>query len=332
MRLPQSCSQRVSVRAVPCFVSDHLTIGFLTISLALLMVGMAPGSAGAAELQLTCSPASLRFGGLDMGQTEALLVTLTNNGETSVTLSEITASNSEFAASKVSLPLTLAAGESVDLSVSFTPTALGWTGGTMKFSSNASNPTLLVELGGTGVSSESVTASPSILSFGEVEIGANSTLPLVLTNARSWKVTLAGIQSTGGEFSASGGTFPVTLEAGQSVRLDVTFAPQSAGAMGGSLFVYGPALNIPLSGTGEAAQYSVNLWWNSSTDVVGYNVYRSTSASGTYSKINSTLDANTAYTDGSVAAGKTYYYAATSVNSSGQESARSTPPVEAVVP
>ena len=65
---------------------------------------------------------------------------------------------------------------------------------------------------------------------------------------------------------------------------------------------------------------------------MGYNVYRSTSAGGAYTKINSTLEANTAYTDSTVAVGQTYFYEATSVNSGGQESSRSTPPVEAAVP
>ena len=87
-----------------------------------------------------------------------------------------------------------------------------------------------------------------------------------------------------------------------------------------------------LTGVGTITSYSVNLWWNASSDVVGYNVYRSTSASGTYVKVNSGLDANTAYTDSTVTSGNTYYYEATSVNSTGQESARSTPPVQALVP
>jgi len=72
--------------------------------------------------------------------------------------------------------------------------------------------------------------------------------------------------------------------------------------------------------------------WNSTPDVAGYNVYRGTSASGSYTKLNSALDANTAYTDSSVAAGNTYYYAATSVNEEGLESALSSPPVEVAIP
>jgi fibronectin type 3 domain-containing protein len=76
----------------------------------------------------------------------------------------------------------------------------------------------------------------------------------------------------------------------------------------------------------------VGLSWNASSDVVGYNVYRSTSSNGAFAKINSSLDANTTYTDSTVAAGQTYYYEATSVNSAGQESALSTPSVEASIP
>jgi hypothetical protein len=425
MRLPQSFIRSFCV----CRVHSS------TVILTLFLLGMMPIRAGATVQQLTCSPSSLRFGSLDVGETETLLVTVTNNGPTTVTVSEITGSNSAFATPGLSLPLVLLAGQSVEVNVSFSPKATGWTGGTIGIYSNASNSTLALEVAGGGVRSESVTASPSILSFGQVTTGADASLALVLTNARSWKVTISGIQTIGSAFSTSGPAFPLTLAAGQSVTLSVTFAPQSAGLAGGSLFVDGPSLNIPLTGTGAAAgqlilapaplnfgdvavgstetqsitlsasgasvtvssatssgsqfvlegtyfpltiaagqslsfnvaftpqisgaesgtlsfvsnasnsdaieplsgtgtvtQYSVSLYWNSSSDVVGYNVYRSTSASGSFAKVNSGLEANTAYTDSTVAAGQTYYYEATSVNSSGQESARSTPPVEAVVP
>ena len=425
MRLPQSINQPLSVR----------TVHFLTIGLAILMFGLLSVSAGAATQQLTSTPPALRFGATVTGQTESLLTTVTNTGQTSVTVSAITVSSPEFTASQLSLPLVLVAGQSVDLSVIFTPTAIGWTGGTIKISSNASNPTLTLQLGGTGVSSEALTASPSAASFGQVAIGTTATVPVVVKNDRSWSVTLSSITAVGSGFSLSAPTLPLTLAVGQSVTLNVAFTPKSAGAVGGSLFVSGPGLTIPLTGTGTATgqlvvgptplnfgnvavgttetepmtisavgasvtvssasssssqfalsgasfpltiaagqsqsfnvaftpqtsgalsgsltfgsnasnsqapesltgigtvtAYSVNLFWNSSADVVGYNVYRSTTTNGTYLKINPTLEANTAYTDSTVVAGQTYYYAATSVNSTGQESTRSTPPVQAMVP
>ncbi len=42
----------------------------------------------------------------------------------------------------------------------------------------------------------------------------------------------------------------MTLSAGQSTTLNLTFAPSSAGTSTGRAFVYGPALAIPLEGTG----------------------------------------------------------------------------------
>jgi len=219
--------------------------------MAIVLLGMVPVTAAAAS-QLACTPTRLQFGAVAVGQTETLLVTLTNNGQTSATISGITVGNAAFTTSYVSLPLILPAGQSVDLSVSFTPTARGWAGGMIKFSSGSSNAGVQLEVGGSGLSSQAVTASPSMVSFGQVAIGTSSTVPVVLTNARSWKVTLLAFQITGGGFSMSGPAFPLTLGAGQSVTLNVAFAPQSSGTTGGSLFVSGPALAIPLSGTGTA--------------------------------------------------------------------------------
>jgi len=242
MRLPQSIIHSLFVR----------TVHFLTIGMAILLLGMAPVSAGAATSQLACTPTRVGFGIVVVGQTETLLVAVTNNGQSSVTVSGITVDNSEFTTSNLNLPLVLPAGQSVDVNVSFTPTAVGWTGATVKFSSNASNPNLWLEVGGEGVSTESVTASPPIVSFGQVAIGSSSTLPVVLTNARSWNVTLSALRTRGSGFSVSGPTIPLTLGAGQSVTLNVTFAPQSAGMTGGRLFVSSPGLVIPLTGTGTA--------------------------------------------------------------------------------
>ena len=242
MRLPQSIIQSFFIR----------TVHFLTTGMAILFLGMVPMGAAAATLQLACTPTNLRFGAIVVGQTETLLVTVTNNGQTSATISGITVGNSKFTTSSLSLPLVLLAGQSVDLSVTFTPTAIGWTGSAIKFSSNASNATLQLEVMGTGVSSELVTASPSMVPFGQVAIGSISTVPVVLTNDRSWKVTLSALQTTGSGFSTSGPSFPLTLGARQSIVVNVAFAPQSAGTTGGSLFVSGPKLAIALTGTGTA--------------------------------------------------------------------------------
>ncbi len=322
MRLPQSLLRYLSV----------CKVNFLTIGIATALVAMVSVSARAATPQLACTPANINFGTIVLDQAGTLPVTVTNQGTTSVTVSGIVVNSSVFTTSSLALPLVLPAGQSVGLSITFTPTARGWTYSTIDISSNASNPTLVLAVQGAGVRSAFATSMPATMSFGQVAMGTSSTLPVVITNTKSSSLTVSGLQTTGSGFSISGPALPLTLAVGQSVTLSVNFAPQAAGADTGIVLVSGPGVVIPLTGTGTSPQYSVNLFWNSSSGVVGYNVYRSTAANGTYSKVNSTVDANTAYTDGTVVSGQTYYYAATSVNSSGQESARSTPPVPATVP
>jgi fibronectin type 3 domain-containing protein len=75
----------------------------------------------------------------------------------------------------------------------------------------------------------------------------------------------------------------------------------------------------------------LNWTASASSDVKGYNVYRSTVSGGSYAKINSSLVTGTSYTDATVASGQTYYYVTTSVDSSGVESQNSNE-VKAVIP
>lgn len=80
--------------------------------------------------------------------------------------------------------------------------------------------------------------------------------------------------------------------------------------------------------------HPVVLNWTASTssNVAGYNIYRSTTSGSGYVKLNSSLVTGTTYTDATSQPGQTYYYVATSVDSSGNESAYSSPPSVAVMP
>ncbi|HET9304820.1 MAG TPA: putative Ig domain-containing protein [Candidatus Sulfotelmatobacter sp.] len=80
------------------------------------------------------------------------------------------------------------------------------------------------------------------------------------------------------------------------------------------------------------ANHVVDLSWkaSTSTDVVGYNVYRSLDGA-IWKKINASLIASTLYDDSTVANSTTYYYATTAVDIYGHESSESAT-VKAVVP
>lgn len=71
---------------------------------------------------------------------------------------------------------------------------------------------------------------------------------------------------------------------------------------------------------------------STSSNVAGYNVYRGTVNGGPYTKLNSSLISGTTFTDGTSQPGQTYYYVVTAVDTSGNESAYSTPAVQAAIP
>ena len=69
--------------------------------------------------------------------------------------------------------------------------------------------------------------------------------------------------------------------------------------------------------------HGVTLNWVAVSSAVGYNIYRSTTSGGPYTRLNSSVVSAITYTDGTVQAGQTYFYVATSVDVNGNESAYS---------
>lgn len=173
-----------------------------------------------------------------------------------------------------------------------------------------------------------LSVSPSTLSFGNVAVGANSAKQGTLTAVSSdIKVTSAAWNGQG--YSVSGITFPVTIPSGQSIPFTVTFTPQAAGSAPGSITFDSDATNSTaaetLSGSGmQASQHSVALTWNaSSSQVIGYNIYRRLGSTGSYARLNPSITTVTSYTDTAVQSGQTYDYVTTAVDASNVESAYS---------
>jgi hypothetical protein len=74
--------------------------------------------------------------------------------------------------------------------------------------------------------------------------------------------------------------------------------------------------NAPIS------QHVVTIRWNASPspNVIGYNIYRSTSPSGPFVRINSSIVSGLLFSDATVKGGMAYYYVTTALNSHGYES------------
>ena len=211
---------------------------------------------GVTQGTLTANPTSLAFSNVQVGNSADLPETLTNSGGTSLTISAAAASGAGYSISGLALPVTLNAGQSTSFTVTFSPTTSGASSGSVSVTSNGSNPNLSIALSGTGVAPGTLTANPTSLAFGSVQVGNNTSLSETLTNTGGSTVTISQANVTGAAFSVSGLTLPATLAANQSVTFTLTFAPTGAGAASGSLSVLSNATNSPLgialSGTGTA--------------------------------------------------------------------------------
>ena len=212
---------------------------------------------GVANGQLAVNPTSQSFGSVAMGSQFNQTVTLTNNGASTVSISQVSATGSGFKLSGVTTPIALNTSQSTTFTVAFAPQSIAAASGSVMIMSNASNPALTIPLSGTGVAAGALGSSPTSLAFGSLQVGNNQALSGIVTNAGGSSVTIsqAGISGTG--FTLSGMTTPVTLGAGQSASFGVSFTPQSAGSASGNVMITSnasnPTLTIPLSGSGTAA-------------------------------------------------------------------------------
>jgi len=134
------------------------------------------------------------------------------------------------------------------------------------------------------------------------------------TVALSGPISASTTNNSSGNYSFSGlanGTYAVTPS-----RSGYLFAPSVQSVSIDGSDVSGIDFTASLQST-----YSVQLTWQASTsNVIGYNVYRSTVSGGPYTQINTALNASTNYVDNTVASGATYFYVVTSVDASNVES------------
>jgi hypothetical protein len=293
-----------------------------------------PATALAQTQVLTLTPASPNFHKVPVGSSKAMTVTLTNTGTASVTVQSDTIS-AGFTVSNLSLPVTLAGGMSTTFVLMFAPTSSDTASGQLSMINTGPVSPFLVNLSGDGVGAGTLSTNPASISFTNVVVGQSQSQFETITNTGGSSVTLNKDGVTGTGFSVSGLTLPYTLSAGGSVTFSLAFTPASAGTFAGNFGMISSNSNsaafVALSGT-SVSQHTVGLSWDPSTSQVsGYNVYRGTTSGGPYSRINSSLDANTSFSDATVSGGITYYYVTTAVDSAGDESSYSNQ-VQAVVP
>ena len=280
---------------------------------------------------LTLSSKNLNFGSVAVGSSRSSSIKLTNSssaGTPNLVVTNAIVTGSAFELRSSAAAFTLEPGQSSSLTIVFTPSAGGNDSGQLALSVQGVSELTTISLSGVGVEGGQLSVSPAAINFGNIPVGASQEQTGSLAAAGS-DVTISEGTVSGSGYSLSGIVFPVTVSAGTSVSFTVSFSPESSGTASGKISFVSDAATSPtvlsLTGTGsQPVQHSVQLSWKASTSqVLGYNIYRSTQLAGSYVRLNTSLVSNLGFTDYTVQSGATYYYAATSVDSNNLESAHS---------
>ena len=306
----------------------------LAISLAIFSAGLSlsgcgsVGDSAAKTRAITVTPSAASFGNVTVktDATQTIKVSNTGTGELKIFSADITGTG--FSLSGLTAPTKLAAGLSMNFNVAFKPMGAGTEKGTVSIKTNAGASPAIVNLSGTGVQeSIKLTVSEPSLSFGNVPLSNSESKELKITNSGNANVTITEVTASGTGFSASGGS-NVTLAPNQSVSVNVSFDPKTKGTLSGTLTVSSnaPTVKIPLGGTGmQNGNHSVGLTWTASASpAIGYFIYRRMGPTGTFSRLDSSPDSLTTFTDNNVTDGATYYYVVTAVSPGEVESQFST--------
>jgi Abnormal spindle-like microcephaly-assoc'd, ASPM-SPD-2-Hydin len=104
------------------------------------------GTGVAATFLLGANPSSIAFGNVSIGNNKSMNVTLTNNGNSNITVSGVTPTGTGITTSGVSSGLTLTPNQTATLTVMFTPTTNGTFPGSVSVASNATNSPAVISL------------------------------------------------------------------------------------------------------------------------------------------------------------------------------------------
>jgi hypothetical protein len=238
----------------------------LLLAALILLAGCQGLSVGGSDVKqqsgtLSLSTSTLDFGSVAAGSNKFLSATVTNSGNATVTISGIAISSQYFSLAPTNLPLTVAAGQSTRISISFAPNGVASFSATATITSDASNASTTLNLAGNGTGTAVppglLTVSPSSEGFGSVTVGTQQTQTVTLTNTGESSVSISQASVSGTGFQISGITTPLTLNPSQSTAFTVSFAPQAPGNATGTVTIISNASNatltLPLSGTGISA-------------------------------------------------------------------------------
>lgn len=228
-------SEMVSVTFAPDAVSTDsgtLEVSSTDPDEALVIVTFEGAGQSPNQPDVDVNPTTLDFGGVLVGVSNSIQVTVANNGSAPLVVSGVASgsgSNSAFSLGGFSGG-TIEAGNSEAIDVTFLPTVTGAAAGTLEISSNDSDEsTVVVNLSGTGQSTGTpdIDVTPLLLQFGDVPVGTTSVEFFEIANLGNAPLSVSRIEKAIGSSTRFilGGPSSLVLGPLETAQIEVTFAP-----------------------------------------------------------------------------------------------------------
>lgn len=224
---------------------------------------------------VTVSPESVSFSTLNLAQSAERVVTVTNDGTSSLSVTKTSLGSSgadQFSIVSGGGSYSLEPGEGREVTVRFSPDTVGSHSASLILETNdPDEESTVVELSGTGVEPDvsvtpspgtgvvgEVSVTPSSVSFSSVEVGLSAEVDVEIANRGDGELTVTSATVSGADadrfsIDPANGTF--TLEGGESRTVTVRFTPNAAASFSASLDVASDdpdegLVSVVLTGTG----------------------------------------------------------------------------------
>ncbi|MGH7438871.1 MAG: choice-of-anchor D domain-containing protein, partial [Polyangiaceae bacterium] len=188
------------------------------------------GSGQATGASLVVLPKSLAFEGIPPGQTEVLDLVLQNVGAAPMQFTTVVTPRAPFAVTGApARGDVLPSGQSITLTVTYTPPSPGMYSDSLELASNGATRTIY--LSGASATAGKLVLAPMTLDFGSVAVGSSKTLPFTVSDTGGTSLSISSSKPPDlGEFVANTSLGEGTkISGGGVITESVTFAPTSVG-------------------------------------------------------------------------------------------------------
>jgi len=276
--IPPGQSLTVSVVFTPSSAQSYSgTVSFTTYygwTLNVPLGGM--GIQGQSGNQLSINPSAVNFGNVAVGSNATQLIQLSNPGGSSIAVNSVTTSGPDVSLLGFSPGMAIEPGQTLILTVGFSPSAAENATGQLLFSTSAATSPIAVGWSGVGnppnptsLNDGPISVSPASLNFATANIGSGNMQLFTITNNGSTPITLTTVYVLGPDMVTGGWAAGTVIEPGQSLGATATFSPQSVENVSGSISLFtdaiSAAIQIPWTGSSSPPQATSTTTASSTT-------------------------------------------------------------------